>query len=106
MTERPGEFGISNIGIMKHYKWHRYPNAIRKPEIKAQFISHNVMAYACMCGRVDCCKIYCSQLDFSLESKPTFLSNKYAQGFLWEQICPVIAGMIPRLQEKIRFTIF
>jgi hypothetical protein len=46
MTERPGEFGISNIGIMKHYKLHRYPNAICKPEIKGHFICHSVMAYA------------------------------------------------------------
>jgi hypothetical protein len=48
MTERPGEFRMSNIGIMKNYKSHRYPNAIRKTEIKEQFISHNVMAYADM----------------------------------------------------------
>jgi hypothetical protein len=40
MTERTGEFRMSNIGIMKNYKLHRYPNAIRKSEIKEQFISH------------------------------------------------------------------
>jgi hypothetical protein len=46
MAERPGEFRMSNIGIMKNYKLHRYPNAIRKPEIKQQFICHKVMACA------------------------------------------------------------
>jgi hypothetical protein len=40
MTERPGEFRMSNTGIMKNYKLHRYPNALRKPEIKEQFTSH------------------------------------------------------------------
>jgi len=31
---------------MKNHKLHRYPNAIRKPEIKKQFIFHMVMAHA------------------------------------------------------------
>jgi len=34
MTERPGEFGMSNFGIMKNFNLHRYQNANRKPEIK------------------------------------------------------------------------
>jgi hypothetical protein len=46
MTVRPGEFRMSNIRIMKNHKLHRYPNAIRKPEIKKQFIFHMVMAHA------------------------------------------------------------
>jgi hypothetical protein len=59
-----------------------------------------------MCGRVGYGKIYCPQLDFLLELKLTFLSNKYARRFSWEQIWPVIDGMIACLQEKIRFAIF
>jgi hypothetical protein len=46
MTERTGEFRISNNGIMKNYKLHRYQNAIRKTEVKRQFILHDVMAHA------------------------------------------------------------
>ena len=46
MTERTGEFRMSKIEIMKNYKLHRYRNAIRKPEIKQQFICHKVMACA------------------------------------------------------------
>jgi hypothetical protein len=103
MTERPGEFRMSNNGIMKNYKLHRYPNAIRKPEVERQFVFHNVMAHA---DKVVDVQIYCSQLDFLLESKSTILSNKYARRFSWEQTRPVIASMITCLQETIRFAIF
>jgi len=48
----------------------------------------------------------CIRFNFLLESKPSFLSKKYARGFSPEQMRPVIAGMIACLQETIRFVIF
>ena len=54
MTERPGEFGMSNIGIIKNYKLHRYPNAIRKPEIKGRFTSHKIIGGRQINSEVDC----------------------------------------------------
>jgi hypothetical protein len=99
MTGKTGEFGMSNTGIRKNYKLHRYQNVIRNPKIKAQFICHGDG----VCGRIGYVKIYCPQFGFLLESKLTFLSNKYARRFSCEQMWPVIAAMIVCLQETIRF---
>jgi hypothetical protein len=59
-----------------------------------------------ICGWAGNGKIYCPQPSFLLEWKPTFLSNKYARRFSWEQMWPVITAMIDCLQKTIRFAIF
>jgi hypothetical protein len=51
-------------------------------------------------------KRYCPQLNFSLESKLTFLSKKYARIFLLRRMRRIIAAMIDRLQKPVRFAIF
>jgi len=60
---------------MKNCKLHRYPNAIRKPEIKKKFIFHKVTASADSLVLVKYLVkyiIYCTKLDFLLESKLTY----------------------------------
>jgi hypothetical protein len=36
----------------------------------------------------------CIRFNFLLESKPSFLSKKYARRFLWGQMWPIVTAMI------------
>jgi hypothetical protein len=59
-----------------------------------------------ICGWASYDKRYCPPLAFLLESKPTFLSKKYARSFFKDKLCQIITGKIACLQATIGFAIF